>query len=211
MRIYQWIAAGMLAALATATCTACSSANANETGVEATSIPQVLNHVCVEREVTVGNETILQSVSRPYIYNSEDEMAEDCDSIFIGTVEGQDEAYDTDEYIPDTRATVLVLTTEKGTAVPDERVIVRQTGGLPLSILETGKTYLFYLNDFPFEGSSTQQYYITGVTAGVFELENMPSSLSTRNARATDNIIFKRVDENSGDTLPSELSLKEIG
>lgn len=211
MRICQWTVTGILAILAATTCAACSFANADGAKAEAPCAHQELNHFCIEREVTVGDETISQSISRPYVYESEDEMAKDCDSILIGTVEKQDEAYDTDEYIPDTRATVLVLTTEKGSAEPDERIIVRQTGGLPLSVLKTGKTYLFYLNDFPFEGTSTKQYYITGVTAGVFELENASSALSTRNRCTVDSFVFKRVDENSGDTLPPKLSLEEIG
>ena len=145
------------------------------------------------------------SISRPYLYSSENDIAADCDTILIGQVISQNEEYDVDELIPDTKATVVVADTKKGRAAYGDTVIVRQTGPLSLSILENDKTYLFYLNDFKDE-SEQREYYITGVTAGVFELSTSPTSRA-----GSDNGQFVRVDETSGDDLPQILSEEEIG
>lgn len=149
------------------------------------------------------------SVSRPYVYDSEQALADDCDTILIGTVITQDDAYDVDPLIPDTRAQVRVIQTRKGAAVAEEEVVVRQTGDLSLSLLENGETYLFYLNDVPSKAGEPKQYYITGVTAGLFKL-TYPSKLSAQQIRQNEqNLNFTRVDKESGDQLPDTLSLEK--
>lgn len=160
-----------------------------------------LTEKCVERTATSGGETVSMTVSRPFFFESEEEMANYCDTIIVGYVESQDEAFDTNEYIPDTRARVRVTKVEKGNATSGETVIVRQTGPIDLSVLDDGKTYLLYLNNFAVKDSQRLQYYISGVTAGAYELLEEGDAPCANSSEQ-----FVRADKESGDNLPTLLS-----
>lgn len=199
-------------ALALATCltialTGCAQTGTNQAGDSVPDLPTLPSSEEVGEGGGAGSSLC---VSRPYFYDSEEALAADCDTILIGTVLMQDDAYDTDPYIPDTRARVQVIDGKKGNAVADEEVIIRQTGDLSLSILEDGATYLFYLNDCPSSNTGPKQYYITGVTAGAFKLNASPESSMQRVRRNSQDVQFCRVDNHSGDQLPDTLSLDEI-
>lgn len=100
-------------------------------------------------------------------------------------------------------AAVEVSSVEKGDVQEGSTIIVRQTGYLEDSLLEDGGTYLFYLVPTGLEGDLADQYYVTGVTAGIYEKVTVDSQSSASDS-------FVRVAPDSGDELPESLTSKEL-
>lgn len=203
----KWIVLALVACLATGLigCTQTDTTQIKEEDpLDLADVPQLPN------SEDNGETRSSICVSRPYFYDSEQALAADCNTIVVGTVLSQDDAYDMDPLIPDTRARVQIISTKKGSAMPEEEVVIRQTGDISLSILENGATYLFYLNDCPSKADETKQYYITGVTAGAFKLSGSTSSPAQRIRQNSSSIKFERVDKESGDILPDTLSFGAV-
>lgn len=141
------------------------------------------------------------SISRSEMYQSVSQLADDSDAIIVGTVESSENVSDIDPSTEFVLATVKVADTKKGNMTPGDTVIVRQTPLSDAQLMSKGATYLLYLTESGLEGELASQYYVTGVTAGIYE----KTQTSARSAAS-----FERFDKASGDDLPDMIAASEI-
>lgn len=156
-------------------------------------------------------------MSRVTLYQSVDDMFNDSDLVVIGTVQNTSVVQDIDDITDFTLSDVFVEQTIFGDSVNKNMITVRQTGSSEQqtgeSFMSPGDCVLLFLVHSGLDGELADQYYITGATAGWYELNAVDDMqlLSTD----SDNInysqfSFERVDMDSGDTLPSTLSPDEL-
>jgi hypothetical protein len=148
--------------------------------------------------------------SRHQLYDSVDALSSDSSAIVVGSV-GTQEIVDAD--IPFTVSTLTIERTFSTPTLggnldgaveplsPGMTIKVRQIGStdigsIPAPILSSGGTYLLFLTPtmLPSDRSGTD-FYITGGSAGMY---------------ASDGPNFARVDPDSGDSLPSKLTLSDF-
>lgn len=157
--------------------------------------------VCTALFGQLGTTSKGTSISRSEIYQSVSQLADDSDAIIIGTVESSENVSDIDLSTEFVLATVKVADTEKGNITTGDTVIVRQTPLSDAQLMSKGATYLLYLTESGLEGELASQYYVTGVTAGIYE----KTQTSARSAAS-----FERFDKASGDDLPDMIAASEI-
>jgi hypothetical protein len=147
------------------------------------------------------------SLSRVHLYSTLEELTDESVLVILGTVANQETAYDINDSIAFTLATVEVSSIEKGDLEGTAEIIVRQTGALERgeSILQSGETYLFYLVASGLEGDLANQYYITGATAGVYRVDQNPQDGDDGSYG-----LLERVDKDSEDLLPDEATLTQV-
>lgn len=143
------------------------------------------------------------SLSRVNLYSSIGELSDDSDAIVAGTVTSQEATHDIDDVTSFILATVEVSSVEKGDVQEGSTIIVRQTGQAEDSLLEDGGTYLLYIVTSGLKGDLADQYYVTGATAGIYRE-------ITANTRSSASDSFVRVDTDSGDELPENLTSREV-
>ena len=94
---------------------------------------------------------------------------------------------------------------------PGDTITVRQMGGAdtsaPAEFLTEGEQYILFLHPTMLEGPAADDYYVTGVTAGIYVAANTEASRGNLNAG------FDHYDtryEDEGDNLPPILSPDEL-
>lgn len=141
--------------------------------------------------------------SRSDIYDSLNDMDDATDVVVTGEVRSQKTAYDIDDITAFTLAQVYVSSVEKGEIEQNKSITVRLSGTTEQSPLKNGAKYAFFLVHSGLEGALATQYYVTGSTAGIYEIAGREDRSET-----VRNLV--RVDKGSGDTLPETLSLSDL-
>ena len=158
------------------------------------------------------------SISRVKLYNSVSELAQDSDVIVVGTA--HDNWVTADLPVnPDLDFTLSDFVVEQvvRSDIPitvNDTIVVRQVGAengshiqvgnkKPVTaalvpILQTGQRYLLYLNHSGLDGDLASQYYITGVSAGMYV-----------GVSAKDPTHFKHITPDEGDVLPASLHIDQ--
>lgn len=135
------------------------------------------------------------SGSRHTLYDDIDGLAADSSSIVVGTVSEQtavdDGAVSSVEVTnAPTNPQLGGNLAERGNSIAvGDTVEVRQVAA---PFLEVGTEYLLFLTPSMLEGDAATQFYVTGADAGIY---------------IRDGDEFRRVAVNSGDTLPSIISI----
>jgi hypothetical protein len=153
--------------------------------------------------------------SRAELYSDLTALAADSSALVEVVVESQEFVQDE---LPFTLSTVAVVASfapdglaadngEAATIAPEAELVIRQLGPIDqtserMSLLEVGERYLLFLTHSGLEGDAASQYYVTGVTAGIYAPE--------RDDSADGDAAFIRVDTGSGDTLPARLTTAEL-
>ena len=157
-----------------------------------------------------GTET-----SRAKLYQSAEQMADDSDLIVVGSVDDTRTVQDLDDTTDFTLADVKVLTTIKGDAGGDT-VVVRQTGSPEQSgsdlLMSSGDTVMLFLVRSGLDGELADQYYIAGATAGLYAIDAVDDAADTTQEGdpPADDARFRRVDTQSGDSLPQTLTAEDV-
>ncbi|MBT1166514.1 hypothetical protein [Bifidobacterium simiarum] len=151
-----------------------------------------------------------QSFTRAHVYSSLSEMFDDSDLVIQGTVLSQHSTFDIDETTPFTIAEVSVTKVHKGTPSSAERIAVRQTGSSEGSLpLHIGDHYVLFLTESGLSGDKAKQYYITGATAGAYQLRQGQWRQNDE-SHSTGSADYHRIDMDSGDDLPSDISVRDL-
>ena len=150
------------------------------------------------------------SQSRVRIYES---------MIITGEISRTSVIRDIDDITDFTLLDVKVSQTLKGT-VNSGSIIVRQTGsaeqGSAETLLQTGDVVMLFLTPTDLPGEQSSQYYVTGATAGVYRVTDDTQQswnvLRSQHGNASDawQPVFERVNVDSGDELPSELTPAQV-
>lgn len=186
----------------------CPLSACQNTAASPEAIPDSTSHPQITAETSHDDIITVHSFSRVKLYDTPEELAQDSDLIVNGKVLNQQEVYDIDDTIPFTIVQVEVGDVLKGT--PNNAVIeVRQTGLLEESFVVNGSNYLFFLVPSDLEGPQAEQYYITGATAGLYEVET-PANSTTAARSKTTAATLERVDTESGDDLPSTMTVADL-
>lgn len=136
--------------------------------------------------------------SRTELYSSLSDMADNSSVIVVGTVQRQKTVHDIDDTTAFTLVDVAVDSTEHGSLQNGTSAItVRLTGAVEDSLLADGTAYAMFLEASGLSGDLGDQYYVTGATAGLYEVSSDAQSLS-------------RVDTASGDTLPETVTREDF-
>ncbi len=197
-RILVWLLAGSLSATMLASC----AAHALNEGDVQEALSSQVTAGSLQDDGTAQRKT---SYSRVHLFTSLEEMGDDSEEVVTVTVRFQEEVFDIDGSTPFVLTYVTVEEGHKGALKAGDEIVVRQTGFAEESLLENGSSYLLYLVSSGLDGELASHYYINGVTAGIYQLDVAVASF--RSAKQEE---FQRVDEESGDNLPSEVSLDEI-
>lgn len=144
------------------------------------------------------------SISRVKIYQSLASLQGDSDVIVTGTVLSQKTVQDIDGVTDFTLSTVKVLSSSKGKHKAGDTIVVRQIGSTEQTgygeMMKVQSTYLLFLTESGLSGGASSQYYVTGVTAGIYVSNTLqPSSDASVLAKTN----FQRFDPDSGDNLPA--------
>ncbi|MFJ2370624.1 hypothetical protein [Microbacterium sp. NPDC087665] len=155
--------------------------------------------------------------SRHTLYPDVTSLAADSSAVVDVVVESQEVVQ---AEIPYTLSTVTVvepfqpkaLAANLDAAAPvaaAETLVIRQLGSteevtVPAPLLKVGERYLLFVTATMMEGEASSQFYVTGVSAGIYESEIVGE------ARAGEVGTYTRVDPESGDTLPATLSASEL-
>lgn len=156
---------------------------------------------CIQR-LPAGRQQY-QEYTRTTMYSSLDSLSKDSDLIVEGTVGEQKTAHDLSDTVPFTIATVTVNGIYKGEDTDAKQIEVRQTGTADEAPLHNGTTYILFLTRSGLQGDKAGQYYITGVTAGVYRK-------GAAMARSGMESSYRRVDSGTGDNLPERIRLSDI-
>ncbi len=154
--------------------------------------------------------------SRHTLYSDVSVLSGDSEAIVDVVVKSQEVVQ---EEIPYTLSTVTVIAPlrPKGLAsnkeaaaevTPEEQIVIRQMGSVdeeevPAPLLEVGHRYLLFITSTKLEGDAASQFYVTGVSAGIYRTE------SSAGARGGD-VTYTRVDRDSGDDLPPTLTAADL-
>ena len=159
------------------------------------------------------------SQSRVRIYESMVELEDDSPLIITGEISRTSVIRDIDDITDFTLLDVKVSQTLKGT-VNSGSIIVRQTGsaeqGRAETLLQTGDVVMLFLTPTDLPGEQSSQYYVTGATAGVYRVTDDTQQswnvLRSQHGNASDawQPVFERVNVDSGDELPSELTPAQV-
>lgn len=159
------------------------------------------------------------SQSRVRIYESMVELEDDSPLIITGEISRTSVIRDIDDITDFTLLDVKVSQTLKGT-VNSGSIIVRQTGsaeqGSAETLLQTGDVVMLFLTPTDLPGEQSSQYYVTGATAGVYRVADDTQQswnvLRSQHGNASDawQPVFERVNVDSGDELPSELTPAQV-
>ena len=159
------------------------------------------------------------SQSRVRIYESMVELEDDSPLIIAGEISRTSVIRDIDDITDFTLLDVKVSQTLKGT-VNSGSIIVRQTGsaeqGSAETLLQTGDVVMLFLTPTDLPGEQSSQYYVTGATAGVYRVTDDTQQswnvLRSQHGNASDawQPVFERVNVDSGDELPSELTPAQV-
>lgn len=159
------------------------------------------------------------SQSRVRIYESMVELEDDSPLIITGEISRTSVIRDIDDITDFTLLDVKVSQTLKGT-VNSGSIIVRQTGsaeqGSAETLLQTGDVVMLFLTPTDLPGEQSSQYYVTGATAGVYRVTDDTQQswnvLRSQHGNASDawQSVFERVNVDSGDELPSELTPAQV-
>ena len=159
------------------------------------------------------------SQSRVRIYESMVELEDDSPLIITGEISRTSVIRDIDDITDFTLLDVKVSQTLKGT-VNSGSIIVRQTGsaeqGSAATLLQTGDVVMLFLTPTDLPGEQSSQYYVTGATAGVYRVTDDTQQswnvLRSQHGNASDawQPVFERVNVDSGDELPSELTPAQV-
>lgn len=159
------------------------------------------------------------SQSRVRIYESMVELEDDSPLIITGEISRTSVIRDIDDITDFTLLDVKVSQTLKGT-VNSGSIIVRQTGsaeqGSAETLLHTGDVVMLFLTPTDLPGEQSSQYYVTGATAGVYRVTDDTQQswnvLRSQHGNASDawQPVFERVNVDSGDELPSELTPAQV-
>ncbi|WP_029067816.1 hypothetical protein [Jonesia quinghaiensis] len=153
--------------------------------------------------------------SRVALYDSLDAMSADSDLVVVGIVGTQTTVYDIDDITPFTLSTVTIQDAVLGEA-PADAITVRQFGDVSIAdteeILTPGTTYLLYLTESGLSGELAAHYYVTGVTAGIYQAktaQRSPSRISpqTLSQNTLNSLTFEHISTEDGDELPSNVTL----
>ncbi|MGH3689582.1 MAG: hypothetical protein ACRDT7_05450 [Microbacterium sp.] len=177
-----------------------------------------LTMVACSTTTTTTTTTTATSIdgSRHTLYSEVSALSADSEAIVDVVVESQDVVQ---EEIPYTLSTVTVIAPlhPKGLAInkdvsaevsPEEQIVIRQMGSVdeekvPAPLLEVGNRYLLFITSTKLEGDAASQFYITGVSAGIYQTE------SSTDARGGD-VTYAHVDQDSGDNLPPTLTAADL-
>ena len=159
------------------------------------------------------------SQSRVRIYESMVELEDDSPLIITGEISRTSVIRDIDDITDFTLLDVKVSQTLKGT-VNSGSIIVRQTGsaeqGSAETLQQTGDVVMLFLTPTDLPGEQSSQYYVTGATAGVYRVTDDTQQswnvLRSQHGNASDawQPVFERVNVDSGDELPSELTPAQV-
>lgn len=159
------------------------------------------------------------SQSRVRIYESMVELEDDSPLIITGEISRTSVIRDIDDITDFTLLDVKVSQTLKGT-VNSGSIIVRQTGsaeqGSAETLLQIGDVVMLFLTPTDLPGEQSSQYYVTGATAGVYRVTDDTQQswnvLRSQHGNASDawQPVFERVNVDSGDELPSELTPAQV-
>lgn len=163
--------------------------------------------------------------SRVALYDSVRELAADSALVVVGSVQASQVANDLDglgsftlaDFVVDEVVTPEIAGSARPaeaptpTVRPGETVTVRQmgdaAGAAPAPFLAEGERYMLFLNPTLLDGPAADDFYITGVTAGIYFAT--PQTLSQDSSGG----VFEHHDsryEGVGDNLPSELSTADL-
>lgn len=147
-------------------------------------------------------ETKHVSTTREKTYASLDELNADSTLVVVGTPTRQEVVQDIEPDMDFTLSTFEVQSTQKGEAPAS--ITVRQTGstaqGAPAGILTTGQQYLLYLVPSGLPGEQASQYYVTGLTAGIY------TGAETREETTTGST-FTQAEPDPADNLPPTIEI----
>lgn len=139
------------------------------------------------------------SATRSKLYGSLPELEKDSTLVVIGSPGRQEVVRDIDPDLDFTVSRFEVRSVLKGEA--STVISIRQTGstsaGAPAPILESGEEYLLYLTPSGLPGDLADQYYVTGLNAGMYK-KSAPSDAGL----ASDGAVYLQADPDPGDQLP---------
>lgn len=154
--------------------------------------------------------------SRHTLYSDVSVLSGDSEAIVDVVVKSQEVVQEENPYTLST-VTVIAPLRPKGLAsnreaaaevTPEEQIVIRQMGSVdeeevPAPLLEVGHRYLLFITSTKLEGDAASQFYVTGVSAGIYRTE------SSAGARGGD-VTYTRVDRDSGDDLPPTLAAADL-
>lgn len=174
----------------------------------------------------IGNGTHGSSISRAELYSSVQNLTDASDLVIIGRVIDTSVVQDIDGVTDFTLLRVSVLRTIHGDAgaAGNSAIIVRQTGspsqGPSEALLAKDDVAMLFLVESGLSGDLAKQYYVTGVTAGLYRANVTAAALQSgaplttaqafADGGAGTKLRFDRVDAESGDGLPASLTIADI-
>lgn len=172
---------------------------------------------CGTDNAVVNSSSNMGGMSRVKLYDSEKSLADDSVAIVIGRVTDQSvERGILDDSTDFTINDISIFSKIKGgdEVDPGNVIKVRQTGSEEQvsgdKLLDDGVTYLLYLSPSGLDGALSQQYYITGATAGVYQADESSSNTVNMQNDNGNGFIFKRVNADSGDNLPETINRNQL-
>lgn len=164
------------------------------------------------------------SISRAELYSSTQELTAASDLVVIGRVLETSVVQDIDGVTDFTLSQVSVLRTIHGDINGSADITVRQTGspsqGPSEALLAKDDVAMLFLVKSGLDGDLAKQYYVTGVTAGLYRANPTTVALQSGTPLTTPqafadggagvNLRFNRVDAESGDNLPASLTIADV-
>ena len=172
----------------------------------------------------IGRGTHGGSISRAELYASVQDLTDASDLVIIGRVVDTSVAQDIDDVTDFTIAQISVLRTLHGDTNDHDNIVVRQTGSLnqgsSQTLLAKDDVVMLFLVESGLGGDLAKQYYVTGVTAGLYRANVTAAALQSgaplttaqafADGGAGAKLRFDRVDAESGDDLPTSLTIADI-
>lgn len=88
--------------------------------------------------------------------------------------------------------------------------MVRQTGSVaqsaPTELLTEGEEYLLYLTPSNLPGELASQYYVTGLSAGIYQKKDPSAANRTSQSDLDSDVIYTRADPDTADHLPTNIN-----
>lgn len=162
-----------------------------------------------------GPVTSSSSASRAELYGSLAELTAASSLVVAGVAGDQRTAADVTPTLDSTLTAFEVAATVEPEDGPSEgrTIVVRQTGSADQPppagpLLEPGRAYLLFLTASGLPGELAEQFYVTGVTAGLYTARDPASVLVASGDWGT--AVFDEAAAGEGDVLPDAVTAADV-
>lgn len=162
-----------------------------------------------------GPVTSSSSASRAALYGSLTELTAASSLVVAGVAGDQRTAADITPSLDFTLTAFEVEATvePEGGSFEGRTIVVRQTGSADQpppagSLLEPGRAYLLFLTASGLPGELAEQYYVTGVTAGLYTARDPAALLVESGDWGT--AVFDEAAVEEGDVLPDAVTAADV-